>query len=54
MAARFTWVRYTRYCHLLHTWATHADVNAELIEMWLTSRWRERTAHHTAPMTEAN
>ena len=46
VAAGFTWARYTRYCHLLHTWATHAGVRAELIEMWLTTRWRERTAHH--------
>ena len=46
VAARFTWARYTRYCHLLHTWAAHADVSAELIEMWLSTRWRERSAHH--------
>ena len=51
VAAKFTWARYTRYCHLLHTWAAHADVNAELIEMWLSTRWRERTAHHATPMT---
>jgi hypothetical protein len=51
VAAKFTWARYTRYCHLLHTWAAHADVNAALIEMWLSTRWRERTAHHATPMT---
>ena len=28
VAAKFTWARYTRYCHLQHTWAAHADVNA--------------------------
>lgn len=46
MAARFTWARYTRYCDLLHTWAAHAGVSAELVEMWLSTRWRERTAQH--------
>jgi hypothetical protein len=50
VAARFTWARYTRYCHLLHAWAAQADVAAELIEMWLVARWRERTARRcTAP-----
>jgi 8-oxoguanine DNA glycosylase-like protein len=50
VAARFTWVRYTRYCRLLHAWAVQAEVAAELIEMWLVARWRERTArHYTAP-----
>jgi hypothetical protein len=52
VAATFTWARYTRYCHLLHTWATHADVGAELIETWLSTRWRDRTAHHATPMTK--
>ncbi len=47
VVAGFTWARYTRYCGLLHTWATQADVGAELIEMWLTNRWRQRTAHHS-------
>ena len=47
VAATFTWGRYTRYCHLLHTWATHADVRAELVEMWLSAQWRHRTAHPT-------
>lgn len=46
VAARFTGARYLRYCHLLHTWAAQADVAAELVEMWLSARWRERTAHH--------
>jgi hypothetical protein len=50
VAVRFTWARYTRYCRLLHAWAAQADVAAELIEMWLVARWRERTArHYTAP-----
>lgn len=44
VVARFTWARYTRYCHLLHTWAADAGVAPELIEMWLVARWRERTA----------
>ena len=30
-----TWTRYLRYCHLLHTWAAHADVRCRAIEMWL-------------------
>ena len=47
VVARFTWARYTRYCHLLHTWAADADVATELIEMWLVARWRERTAPHS-------
>lgn len=45
VASRFTWARYTRYCALLHAWAAQAEVAAELIEMWLTLRWRDRTAH---------
>lgn len=50
VVARFTWARYTRYCRLLHAWAAQADVAAELIEMWLVARWRERTARRcTAP-----
>jgi hypothetical protein len=51
VAARFTWADYTRYCALLHTWAAHADVPAELIEMWLVARWRERATRH-APHTD--
>jgi hypothetical protein len=47
VAARFTWARYTRYCRLLHAWAAQADVAAELIEMWLVSRWRERIARRS-------
>jgi hypothetical protein len=47
VAAKFTWTRYTRYCHLLHTWATQSDVGAELIEMWLVTQWRQRTVHHS-------
>lgn len=47
VAARFTWVQYTRYCHLLHAWATQGDVTAELIEMWLVTRWRDRTTHRS-------
>jgi hypothetical protein len=45
--AQFTWARYTRYCHLLHAWATQGDVAAELIEMWLVARWRDRTTHRS-------
>ena len=47
VVARFTWARYTRYCHLLHTWAADAGVATELVEMWLVARWRERTAPHS-------
>ena len=47
VVARFTRARYTRYCHLLHTWAADAGVAPELIEMWLVARWRERTAPHS-------
>lgn len=47
VVARFTWARYTRYCHLLHTWAIEAGVAPELVEMWLVARWRERTAPHS-------
>ncbi|MGB0972424.1 MAG: hypothetical protein ACPGVG_15915 [Mycobacterium sp.] len=45
VAAQFTWARYTRYCALLHAWAGQAKVPAELIEMWLVARWRERSTH---------
>ena len=47
VVARFTWARYTRYCHLLHTWAADAGVAPELIEMWLVARWRERSAPYS-------
>lgn len=46
--AQFTWTRYTRYCALLHSWAAQAEVHAELIEMWLVARWRDRTAHQSS------
>lgn len=40
----FTRTRYRRYNALLHHWATHAHVPAELIEMWLAQHWRDRTS----------
>jgi hypothetical protein len=43
----FTRTRYRRYQALLNGWATHAQVPAELIEMWLTQHWRDR--HTRAP-----
>lgn len=43
--AHFTRTRYHRYTALLHHWATHAQVPAELIEMWLSQHWRDRTAY---------
>ena len=48
VAASFTWARYTRYCALLHTWAHQAQVPAELIEMWLVARWRQRATPRTS------
>ncbi len=42
----FTRTRYRRYDALLHHWATHAQVPAELIEMWLNQHWRDRAHSH--------
>ena len=39
----FTRARYERYCALLQHWAAHAQVPEELIEMWLSQHWRDRT-----------
>jgi hypothetical protein len=46
--AHFTATRYRRYDTLLHHWANHAQVPAELIEMWLSQHWRDRT-HSSSP-----
>lgn len=48
VVAKFTWKHYTRYCELLHLWSIQAGVAAELIEMWLVARWRERAAHRAS------
>jgi hypothetical protein len=45
--SHFTATRYRRYDTLLHHWASHAQVPAELIEMWLSQHWRDRT--HSSP-----
>ncbi len=42
--AQFTVARYSRYIDLIHHWARQADTTPELVEMWLTYAWRERTA----------
>lgn len=39
----FTRNRYLRYNQLLHDWATGTQIPAELIEMWLSHNWEQRT-----------
>lgn len=39
----FTRNRYLGYNQLLHDWATGTQIPAELIEMWLSHNWEQRT-----------
>ncbi|MCB0949347.1 MAG: hypothetical protein KDB44_08730 [Mycobacterium sp.] len=39
----FTRTRYLRYNQQLHDWATHTQIPAELLEIWLAQNWQERT-----------